>query len=175
MREQRYTPTLFILTFASILLVGIVSTVSAKDIYQEYNKDGLSQPAAAVLMQGISHHVYPWDFGRQKASGLPRLAAAASANIPALYLAAFCPDPPKGSHTAMLLTAALPEYIQRQMRPAPGQIPQAPRPPAPPRTRRLPPAAAEPDSPRRIPEQRHPMPKIPIPCRRGLCSTTSRK
>ena len=99
MREQRHTPTLFILTIVSILLVGIVSNVNAKDIYQEYAREGFSQPAAAILMQGISHHVYPWDRGSQKASGLTRLAATASANIPALYPAALCPDSPKGSHT----------------------------------------------------------------------------
>lgn len=73
-KAQNQSPLLLILIMASIFFVGITSSVSAHGIYQEYDTEGLSQPAAAVLMQGLSHHVYPWDALRRD-SGPSQLAA----------------------------------------------------------------------------------------------------
>lgn len=54
MKKRKRKPTLMISIMTSILLVSAASTVSANGIYQKYNTDGNSQPAVAVLMQGLS-------------------------------------------------------------------------------------------------------------------------
>ncbi len=80
-KTQKQSPTLLILIIASIFFISIASSVSAHGIYQEYDTEGISQPAAAVLMQGLSHHVYPWDaWGKDSGSSqLASLSARLSA------------------------------------------------------------------------------------------------
>lgn len=56
MKVQKHpTPLLSALT-ASMLCASLLAGISAHSIYQKYNTDGWSQPAIAVLMQGLAHH-----------------------------------------------------------------------------------------------------------------------
>ena len=56
MKAQKHpTPLLSALT-ASMLCASLLAGISAHSIYQKYNTDGWSQPAIAVLMQGLAHH-----------------------------------------------------------------------------------------------------------------------
>lgn len=61
MRKQKRMPLLLIYILASMLFVNITAAVSAGGIYEEYNTDDFSQPVVAVLMQGLSHRVWPWE------------------------------------------------------------------------------------------------------------------
>lgn len=60
MKKQKHMPLLLISVLSSMLFVSLVSAVSAQGIYQEYNTGEFSQPSVAVLMEGLSHQVYPW-------------------------------------------------------------------------------------------------------------------
>lgn len=71
MKRRKRTPILLISVIASMLFISVASTVSAGSVYQEYHTDGISQPIVTVLMQGLSHRVYPWDTKPRKGSGLP--------------------------------------------------------------------------------------------------------
>lgn len=91
MKRRKRKPILLISTVASMMLISAASTASARGIYQEYNTDGISQPAVAVLMQGLSHKVYPWDSRLREDSALTLLATADAAHLPAIYQAGSFP------------------------------------------------------------------------------------
>lgn len=108
MKKQKRMPLLLISLLASMLFVSLASSVSAYGIYQEYYTGDFSQPSVAVLMQGLSHHVYPWSFGNPNgASGNTQLADKESA------LSSMPPDSdppagPSGSGSAAVITAGDP-------------------------------------------------------------------
>lgn len=84
MKTRNQSPVLLVSIIVSIIFIAIASSVSAHGIYQEYDTEGISQPMAAVLMQGLSHHVYPWDApGRD--SGPAQPADALFAKLSAVH------------------------------------------------------------------------------------------
>ncbi len=94
MKRRKRTPILLISVIASMLFISVASTVSAGSVYQEYHTDGISQPIVTVLMQGLSHRVYPWDGKPRKGSGLPLLAAACTSYVPYALPTASVPSLP---------------------------------------------------------------------------------
>lgn len=104
MKRRTHSPILLTSVFASMLLVSAASTVSARGIYQEYSAENPSQPAVAVLMQGLSHRVYPWDCAPDREPELTRLALA-DGPLSALYPA----DVLSGPHGSPNPGSAAPE------------------------------------------------------------------
>ncbi len=78
-KRKQTTPLLSTLTI-SMLCTSLAAAAGAHSIYQKYNTDGWSQPAVAVLMQGLANRDFPWNnTGTGAGSGN---AAIPSANWP---------------------------------------------------------------------------------------------
>ena len=58
-KRKQTTPLLSALTI-SMLCTSVAAAAGAHGTYQKYDTDGWSQPAIAVLMQGLANRDYPW-------------------------------------------------------------------------------------------------------------------
>ncbi len=86
-KRKQTTPLLSTLT-VSMLCTSLAAAAGAHSIYQKYNTDGWSQPAIAVLMQGLANRDFPWNNAATNAgSGNAAIPSANQPNMDGLPVA----------------------------------------------------------------------------------------
>ena len=90
MRKRKQTTPLLSSLTTSMLCASLVAAAGAHGFYQKYNTDSWSQPAIAVLMQGLANRDYPWNgSGASADSGnaaIPSVSQSNTEGFPVAYI-----------------------------------------------------------------------------------------
>ena len=94
-KRKQTTPLLSALTI-SMLCTSVAAAAGAHGTYQKYDTDGWSQPAIAVLMQGLANRDYPWSNAGSGNAVIPSANQPNPVELPVDYM-----EPPEAtaSHT----------------------------------------------------------------------------